>query len=93
MPPGGSESDRAAMAEDGNHLAQELVFAERRVVPQMRVAARDEVIALSADHSVGHKCLAANAQDNPSGEQFGGASPANGHERHPATRRATCWPR
>jgi hypothetical protein len=78
MPPGGSERDRAAIAEDGNHLAQDLVFAERRVVPQMRVAACDDAIALSADHPVGYKSLVAIAQDNPSGEQFGGASTANG---------------
>ena len=78
MPPGGSESGRAAIAEDGNHLAQELVFAERRVVPQMRVAAGEDAIALSSDQSVRYKALVANAEDNTAGEQFGGASPANG---------------
>jgi hypothetical protein len=61
MPPGGRESDRAAVAEDGNHLAEDLLASERRVVPQMRVAAGDDAIALSADQSVGYKSLVANA--------------------------------
>ena len=80
MPPGGSEIDRAAIAEDGNHLAQDLLAAEWGVLPQMRVAARDEAIALFADHPVGYKSLVAIAQDNPPGEQFGGVATANGHD-------------
>ena len=78
MPPDGSESDRVAIAEDGDDLAKELVFAERRVVPQMRVAAGEDAIALSADQSVRNESLVAIADDNTAGEQFGGASPANG---------------
>jgi hypothetical protein len=44
----------------------------------MRVAAGEDAIALSANQSVRYKSLVSIAQDNPSGEQFGGASPANG---------------
>ena len=78
MPPGGSEIDRAAIAEDGNHLSQDLLVAEWGILPQMRVAASDEAIALSADHPVREKSPIAMAQNNPSGEQFGRASTANG---------------
>jgi hypothetical protein len=33
MPPGGSESDRVAVAEDGNDLAEDILVGERGVVP------------------------------------------------------------
>jgi len=60
--------------------------------PQMRVAACDDAIALSADHPVGYKSLVAIAQDNPSGEQFGGASTANASDVSRPDVRAAYWP-
>ena len=61
MPPDRRRIDGAAIPEDGHHLAQYFVFAERAILTGKRVAARDEEIAASSDEPVGEEALIAVA--------------------------------
>jgi len=78
MPPERRQSDLAAVAENGDDLAEDLLAGKWGVLAEMRVASGEDTIVLSADHPVRYKSPVTTAQDNTSGEQFGRASPANG---------------
>ena len=64
MPPSRGWVDAAAVAENGNHVSQYLIFPERTVEVIKRVTASDETISVFSGQAVRNKLLIAKAQHN-----------------------------
>lgn len=72
MPPSCGGIDRAAIAEDGNHLTHEFIVAECRIVAEKGIAAGHQKVVTFADEPVGHKLLVAVTEHNAAWNQIRG---------------------